>query len=300
MSRTGPIGRARGRGSSSAARRARFIRMPGGVYRRGDTEAERRLDFMGKPLTPHWVRVGGFYIQETEVTNGEVEDYLASHPEDAESLVSWKDIYEKQKRKINPETEARSFPASCIRHDWAGKYAVEMGGRLPTEAQWEYAARSGGKDDKIFPWGRCPALRPAARTEGQHHAPLRRLGGQGQGDFLAVAKVKFIRSRSDRAARLRHGGQRQRALPRRLRALLELDLSANFQGSAPGRPGRPEQAAVPPRARTLCRAGGSISSSEKKARTFYRAGREGRRAPGEVGFRIVIECPPERKPSDSE
>ena len=43
-------------------------------------------------------------------------------------------------------------PVVHVAHEDAAAYAGWAGGSLPTEAQWEYAAR-GGLDEQPFTWG---------------------------------------------------------------------------------------------------------------------------------------------------
>jgi formylglycine-generating enzyme required for sulfatase activity len=63
-------------------------------------------------------------------------------------------------------------PIVCVSWEQARAFAKWLGARLPTEAEWEYAAR-GGVEGALFPWG--DELEPA----GEHRMNV------WQGDFPA-------------------------------------------------------------------------------------------------------------------
>ncbi len=48
-------------------------------------------------------------------------------------------------------SDRETYPINCINWSMARSYCQWRGGDLPTEAQWEYAAR--GTDGRIYPWG---------------------------------------------------------------------------------------------------------------------------------------------------
>lgn len=127
--------------------RMRLILIPGGTFMQG--EINSKPGAKGNPdgdRPAHPVTVSDVYFQESEVTNGQFLDYLAAKQKtEDDGPAIWRGEWKRVKGKLTTET-ARRIPATGVPREDAEKFARWLGGRLPTEAEWEYAARSRGQD----------------------------------------------------------------------------------------------------------------------------------------------------------
>jgi serine/threonine-protein kinase len=263
----------------------RFILISGGTYRRGDPDGQA-TDVNGQPITPHWVLVRSFYIQETEVTNAEVEDYVNRHAGDAAPFQKWRDFYTKQKRRVLPEERARRLPAACISYLTARGFAREQGGRLPTEAEWEFAAKS-RDSNRAYPWGNDP---PALRKE-----PKANISNPFNNTGLAATVVRdFPSDRTDQGIYDMAGNVSELCLDR-YKPYGELDLAKNNEKEPLEDPGLQLASGANDPAATVVLRGGSFISLPREATTFYRGVSVPDESPTDVGFRVVVECPVDRR-----
>ena len=176
-----------------------MVWIEGGVFEMGASENDRMALPHEKPK--HNVKVDGFYMDETEVTNKQFSEFVnaTGYITTAERPVDWNIIklqlppgtpkphdsilmpgsllFKKTTESVSnlydfsqwwkwsiganwkePEGKGsdiknkENYPVVHVSYEDAMEYCKWSGKRLPTEAEWEYAAR-GGKKNKIYFWG---------------------------------------------------------------------------------------------------------------------------------------------------
>ncbi len=129
-----------------------------------------------------------FYVDAYEVTVGQFKKFLKSSGYKPSPAINWNYVYEKSPTEKHPMIEVTWHDATAY-SKWAGK-------RLPTEDEWEFAAR-GGLKNKEYPWGHDVSLArdyanyggTGGKDKWEYCAPVGRFKPNGYGLFDIVGNV---------------------------------------------------------------------------------------------------------------
>jgi predicted outer membrane repeat protein len=133
------------------------VLVPGGPFQMGCADLPGEACYADeRPL--HTITVDSYAIDRTEVTNAEFADFLNAVGNQVEGGVTWLDAADPDVRlryqggRWQIDRDYENHPVSEVTWYGARAYCHWRGARLPTEAEWERAAR-GSADTRMFPWG---------------------------------------------------------------------------------------------------------------------------------------------------
>ena len=141
-------------------------------YKPAEYKEEKTFNRLGEPITKN-VKISDeslpLWFDMTEVTVGQFKKFLAESNHRFNGDL-WKDIYTYSPTDAHP----------MVYVDWsdATAYAEWVGKRLPTEAEWEHAAR-GGLIGQRYPWGDDENL-------ARDYANYRGVGGRDKWDIRGI------------------------------------------------------------------------------------------------------------------
>ncbi|MEK7396964.1 MAG: formylglycine-generating enzyme family protein, partial [Candidatus Poribacteria bacterium] len=153
---------------------AKMVLIPAGEFQMGTDASEipelakltkdKESSWFADETPRHTVFVDAFYMDVYEVTNAQYKKFVqATGHKEPEGFgidrVEGNTIYFKSGFKpwADKSYNGDNQPVVCVTWEDAKAYAEWAGKRLPTEAEWEYAAR-GGLVGKGYVWGDWPPL----------------------------------------------------------------------------------------------------------------------------------------------
>jgi hypothetical protein len=117
-----------------------MAKIEAGVYTVGISETD---DYHASPMR---ISTSGFWVDQYEVTNAQYQGFLSDTGHSAPA--AWTD------RSLPSGQEAH--PVKGVRWDEAAAYCEWANKRLPSESEWEIAARGPGSQPALYPWGADP------------------------------------------------------------------------------------------------------------------------------------------------
>ncbi len=271
--------------------KADYMRIPGGQFTMG-------WNVLDTVEAEHEVELSGFYLKRTEVTNGELSAYYEAHKVKAEDLPAerldemevFKNVIADMQTNAKPgerldwRAEFDLHPARKVNHALASAYAEWVGGRLPTEAQWEYAVRSAGLPKVLFPWGFDEARNAQAQAAKPGPANLMAEDGGQPLKPIEVGKVGTFPLDATKQGVVDLAGN----VREWCRDAWKAEVPSNPSGAIR------DPCVEPPKDKSnglFAVRGGSFEFTKEGANVRRRRKEPGKSAKFDLGFRVVVETP---------
>jgi serine/threonine-protein kinase len=157
----------------------KYVWIPPGTFMMGCSPGDSECGSEEKP--PHQVTITkGFWLRQTEVTVGAYKRFTAAT---GRRMPPEPHIYG---RPLNPGWGAEGMPIVDVTWDDAQAYCRWAGGRLPTEAEWEYAARAGSAEAR---YGSLDKVAWDSENSGQQMHPVGEKQANGFGLYDMLGNV---------------------------------------------------------------------------------------------------------------
>lgn len=134
--------------SSGGVNPGQMVYIPAGSFLMGNSNVGNDVYGLFFEFPQHSVNLSGYWIGKYEVTRGEYRAFMTATGRAAPTY--WDAV---QNWGTGSFTQTDNHPVVGVTYYDAEAFCNWAGGHLPTEAQWEKAARWTGSNPRVYPWG---------------------------------------------------------------------------------------------------------------------------------------------------